>query len=559
MTAPIRARWIVLGVLAVAAALVVLLPRQPEPAPDRGTPAPDATAAPGATAAPAELQTYSEAIVGRPREINPLLSDQNDADEDLVSLVYSGLAQNDASGLPRPALAQSWSISEDGLTYSFALRRDAKWHDGEPFTSRDVSVTVKLLQAKEFPANPALTDFWRRVTVSTPGDYTVTFTLNEPFAPFLSYTTIGILPAHIVESIPAAKWPDKSFSAHPIGTGPFSVKQIDAADGLVVLEPFAGYYGPKPKIGRLELRFYANDQAALAAYQRGDVLGVSRVSPLNIADAQRLDQLNLYAAPMSGINILYLNLRQPIFQQKEVRQALLLALDRQRIIDRSLDGQGVVANSPLLPSSWAYNRYVKQYAPDVEAAKALLAKAGWTDANNDGVLEKGGQQMQFAIMSSDDPAQVRVIEEITRQWSAIGVKAIPQVTGFSGLARDFLRPRRFDTIYLEWRDPAADPDLYPLWHSTRVNDEGQNYAGWQNREADELLEEARRDPDPEHRADLYAHFQDIFADQVPSILINYPVYVYAVDSRVQHVQLGPITRPSDRFRTIANWTVDKKP
>ncbi len=92
-----------------------------------------------------------------------------------------------------------------------------------------------------------------------------------------------------------------------------------------------------------------------------------------------------------------------------------------------------------------------------------------------------------------------------------------------------------------------------------MNDEGQNYAGWQNREADELLEEARRDPDPEHRADLYAHFQDIFADQVPSILINYPVYVYAVDRRVQNVQMGPITRPSDRFRTIASWIVQKKP
>jgi peptide/nickel transport system substrate-binding protein len=559
MTVSTRARWIVVGVLLVAAVLIVFLQRQPEPAPAAGTPAPNATLAPGVTPTPAELQAYSEAIVGRPREINPLLSDQNDADEDIVSLVYSGLAQNDASGLPRPALAQSWNISEDGLTYSFALRRDVKWHDGELFTSRDVSATVKLLQAKEFPANPALTDFWRRVTVSTPGDYTVTFTLNEPFAPFLSYTTIGVLPAHIVESIPAAKWPNKSFSAHPIGTGPFSVKQIDAANGLVVLEPFAGYYGPRPKIGRLELRFYASDQAALAAYQRGDVLGVSRVSPLNIADAQRLDQLNLYAAPMSGINILYLNLRQPLFQQKEVRQALLLALDRQRIIDRSLDGQGVIAHSPLLPSSWAYDRFVQQYTPDVEAAKALLAKAGWTDANGDGVLEKGGQKMQFALMSSDDPAQVRVIEEITRQWGAIGVKAVPQVTGFSGLARDFLRPRRFDTIYLEWRDPSADPDLYPLWHSTRVNDEGQNYAGWQNREADELLEEARRDPDPEHRADLYGHFQDIFAEQVPSILINYPVYVYAVDRRVQNVQMGPITRPSDRFRTIANWTVDKKP
>jgi peptide/nickel transport system substrate-binding protein len=545
-----RARWLILiGLIAVAVSIAVIAPSQPSVIQNIVPPAPSATAVP-------PVQVYSEAIVGKPRDINPLLSDFNDADQDLTSLIFSGLTSNDFNGEVRPALAQSWDVSDDGLNYTFALRRDVRWHDGVPFSSRDVSATVSLLKATVFPASSALTDFWRRVNIATPGDYTVTFTLSEPFAPFLSYTSLGILPAHIVEKVPVSMWPDPDFNAHPVGTGAFRVNTIDEGLSVITLEPFPDYYGPKPRIGRVDLHFYANEPAALAAYKRGDVLGIAHVSANLLPDARQLESLALYAAPMSGFDVLYLNLMNPMFQQKEVRQALLLALDRQRIIDRSLDGQGLVADSPLLPDNWAFNRFVKKYTPDEQAAKTLLAQAGWKPSGVDGTLQKGDQKMDFAIMSSDDPVQVRVIEEITRQWRVVGVSAHPQVTGFSGLARDFLRPRKYDTMFVRWRDPSSDPDQYPLWHSTRVSDEGQNYGGWQNRDADELLEQARRESDPKTRAHLYAKFQDLFADQVPALLISYPIYVYAVDRRVKNVQIGPLARPSDRFRTIDSWTIE---
>jgi peptide/nickel transport system substrate-binding protein len=541
---------ILIGLVAIAISIGIVAPSQPAVV-QIILPRPAATA----TSIPAAA-VYSEAIVGKPRDINPLLSDFNDADQDLTALVFSGLTSNDVNGIVRPALAQSWEVSDDGLTYTFVLRRDVRWHDGVPFNSRDISATVALLQAAEFPASPALTDFWRRVSIATPGEYTVTFTLSEPFAPFLSYTSLGILPAHIVEKIPASFWPDRNFNAHPIGTGAYRITTIDEGHSVITLQPFAEYYGQKPRIGHVDLHFYANEPAALAAYARGEVLAISHVGTTLLPDARRQEALALYAAPMSGFDALYLNLTNPLFQQKEVRQALLLALDRQRIIDRSLDGQGLVPDSPLLPDNWAYNRFVKKYSPDAVAAKALLTQVGWTLNDQDGTLHKGDQKMDFAIMASDDPIQVRVIEEITRQWSVIGVKAHPQVTGFSGLARDFLRPRKYDTIFVRWRDPSSDPDLYALWHSTRISDEGQNYGSWQNRDADEMLEQGRRESDPKRRADLYGKFQDLFADQVPALLISYPIYVYAVDRRVQNVQIGPLARPSDRFRTIANWTID---
>ena len=552
MSSP-RVRWLLFTALLGFALLLLLQPGAPALIPPLP---PQATAVAQETAEPALVTVYSEGIAGRPQNINPLLSDFNDADQDLTALIFSGLTTTEGDGSSKPALAESWEISPDGLNYTFYLRQGAKWHDGTLFTSRDVSATISLLQATGFPAPPALSDFWKRVVISTPGDYTVTFTLNEPYAPFLSYTSLGILPARVVEQTPPTSWPSQAFASHPIGTGPFRVKQMDQANGTVVLEPFADFYGPKPKISRLELHFYPTEYAALAAYQSGNVLGVAHIPTDKLADARRMDSLQLFATTSSGFNAFYLNLRNPLFQQKEVRQALMLALDRQRIVDRALDGQGIVAHSPIPPNSWAYNRYVKKYAQDIDAAKQIMAQAGWKET--DGVLQKGSQKMDFAIMSSDEPAHVQVIEEVSREWAAIGVKAHPQTSGFAGVARDFLRTRTFDTIYVEWRDPSADPDLYALWHSTRISDEGQNYASWQNRDADELLEQARSIPDPQRRAQLYATFQDLFADQIPAILISYPVYVYGVDKRVQNVQVGPLTRAADRFRTIANWTVEAK-
>ncbi|MBI3733715.1 MAG: peptide ABC transporter substrate-binding protein [Chloroflexi bacterium] len=550
-----RIRWFALAL--ILAVVYALWPRaaapglNPGPTPQTATAQVEVAGSPP----PAEVVSYSEAIAGRPRDINPLLSKFNDADQDLVSLIFSGLTAMSASGEARPALARSWEISDDGLVYTFTLRGDVKWHDGELFTSRDVSSTIALLQAPDFPATPQLADFWRKITVQTFGDSIVTFTLSEPFAPFLTQTSLGILPAHIIEKVPPAEWAGSALGLRPIGTGPFRLAKLDPARATVTLERFADYYGARPQIERIELRFYPNESAALAAFQRGEVMGVAHVPSDRLAEVRRMPSAVLYAAPVSGFDAIYLNLKSPLFQAKEVRQALLLALDRQKVIDRALDGQGLVAHSPLLPSSWAYNRFVRKYEPDVPAAKALMAKAGWADSNRDGILDKGGVAMDFAIMSRDDPVHQRVIEEISRQWEALGVKARTQVIGFSGLARDFLRPRKFDTVYVEWHDPTADPDLYPLWHSTQINDEGQNYSGWVNRDADELLEQARRSNDPQQRAALYAKFQDLFAEQVPALLINYPVYVYAVNRRVQNVQVGLLTQPSDRFENIADWTI----
>lgn len=500
--------------------------------------------------------TYVEGLAGNPKYINPILSQYNDVDRDLCALIFNGLTDANEKGEIVPDLATRWEVSDDGLTYTFHLRRGVRWHDGAPFTADDIVFTINSIRNPDFQGVPYLAELWRTVSVRRIDDYTISFTLQEPFAPFIDYTTLGILPAHILRNVEAEALPQAQFNTQPVGTGLFQVEELSARH--VVLRANPHFYGDKPYLSTIEFKFYPDYESIFSAYEKGEIEGISRVLPEDLPKAREHPNLNLFSARLSGYTLVLLNLNNPntpFFQSKEVRQALLYALDRQKIIDGILDGQGLVAHSPIMPDSWAYYQSIRRYGYDPNQAKALLDQAGWVDSDGDGIREKEGIRLEFGLLTNDDPTRVRIIEEIARQWAAVGVKAVPQTIGVAGLVRDFLRPRRYDAILTQWQELPPDPDPYPLWHSTQGQGEGQNYAGFAHREADQIMEEARLTTDQARRMELYHRFQQIFADEVPALLLYHPVYSYAIDERVKGVQIAPMIDPSDRFRTIADWYV----
>jgi peptide/nickel transport system substrate-binding protein len=217
-----------------------------------------------------------------------------------------------------------------------------------------------------------------------------------------------------------------------------------------------------------------------------------------------------------------------------------------------LEGQGLVAHSPVLPETWAYDTGVIRYDYSAERADDLLNEAGWRTPTHS-VREKAGVKLAFTLLTDDDPLHIELAREIVRQWEAIGVQATLRTVG-SGLVRDYLIPREFEALLIDL-ELHGDPDPYPLWHSTQAKGEGQNYAGFVSYEVDKLLEEARCTTDSGRRAELYCRFQGIFADEVPSLLLYYPIYTYAVDEKVKGVQLGPMGDPSDRFRNVTEWYI----
>lgn len=494
---------------------------------------------------------YSEGVIGKPQFINPLLMQYNQVDQDLNALIFNGLTKMDGEGNIEPDLAKSWDVSDDGLTYTFRLRTDIHWHDGRPFTADDVVFTISLMQDPDFPGVAYLGDLWQSVTVEKLDQYTIRFVLPEPFPAFAEYTRIGMLPKHILGSMPARDLLNHPFNLKPIGTGPFKLDEVNTQFARLVSNPL--YAGKKPRLAQMALRFYSSFDEALAAYKIGEIQGISTIPPEAIADVQNLETLNLYTALLSGYYIVYLNLQDPdtapFFQEVEVRQALAYGLDREALIRQALNGQALVANGPILPWSWAYNpdQPKLDYAP--EMAASLLDQAGWIDADGDGVREKEGVPLAFTLLTSDDPAKIAVVQALSQQWQQIGVAATVEAAGH-GLG-DQLAQRNYQAALAELL-LAGDPDPYPFWHQTQVED-GQNYPGWNNTDASVLLEEARTIQNQGHRGDYYFEFQRIFAEEVPSIVLFYPTYTYGVNQDIHGVQLPNLSNPSDRFRTVTDW------
>ncbi len=297
---------------------------------------------------PAVGGTYVEGVAGAPHAINPLLSAYNDVDQDLCALVFAGLSRFDNTGRVVPDLARGWQISLDGLTYVFTLRNDVRWHDGEPFTADDVLFTVHLLQDPDYPGPPDVGALWRTVQVEKDDDNTLRFILSEPYAPFLDYTTIGILPQHLLTGTSAAELPALDFNLSPVGVGPFRVEEVEAESGQVtsiLLRRNPNYYRPGPLIEHLRFRFYPSPQSAFRAYQAGEVDGVAQIALEDLEQAydEMEEGLALYSAPLARYSLILLNLGRPdelpFFQEKEVRQALLYGLDREAIVRNVLHGR----------------------------------------------------------------------------------------------------------------------------------------------------------------------------------------------------------------------------
>ncbi|MGC8780556.1 MAG: ABC transporter substrate-binding protein [Anaerolineae bacterium] len=497
--------------------------------------------------------TYVEGVAGSAQYVNPLLSQYNQIDALLVSLLFNGLTQLDEQGNVVPDLAESWTVSPDGLTYDFRLRSGILWHDAAPVTAADVLYTVHALQADDFPGVPWLHTLWKAVKVEAPEGpegLAVRFTLEQRLPSFLDYTTIGLLPAHLWERVPVAEMMNSQLNTRPVGTGMWQMARLSATRADLTVNPY--FPGKAPFLTGLSFRFYPDHQSLMPAYDRKEIDGISVIWPEEIAAATQRADLQLFSAPLSGYTLIYLNQNNPnvaFFQDVAVRQALLYALDRQALIDSALYGQGIVAHSPFLPATWAYDPEVPKYAPDPEKARRLLDEAGWVMAAGETVRKKDGRPLAFILVGDDR----RLLQAIADAWARIGVDARPQPVTLAGLTADFLTPRSFDAAVVHW-ELAGDPDPYPLWHSTQIKD-GQNYSGWNNQAADEAIEQARSTIDQAVRRKYYVEFQRIFAREVPALLLYYPVYAFGVRDKVHGVQVGPLNEPADRFRNVADWYI----
>jgi peptide/nickel transport system substrate-binding protein len=506
-------------------------------------------------AVPAEGGTYIEGVTSSPQFMEPILA-ASDVDEDVVRLVFAGLTQFDRDGTVIPDLA-SFATSADGKVWTFTIRADAKWHDGEPVTAADVLYTVSLVQDKAYVG--AFSDAFQGVKAEAVSAQVVRFTLPEAFGAFAANTTIPLMPAHSLTGVGYNDLARSSFNMRPVGAGPFRVVEADARQ--VVLTRSADYYKVRPDrtrpyLDRIVLRAYPSAAEALTAVSRGEIDAIGGLSTGDAVRARGYKNMSLYSFPTSDYTALFFNVRpqKAIFRDRVVRQAIATAIDKGRVLDVAADGRGRVADELVPPTSWAYVRDVARYEHSANNARAMLDAADWKDHDGDGIRDKGGVKLAFAISTSDDASRVAAALQIVDDLGQVGIAAELRAVPFNVLLDKVVSERSYDALLIGITG-SGDPDPYPLFHSSEIADPGHNFSGYFTLPLDRALENSRRTSDQAKRLELISTVFQAVATEVPVIFLYYPDYLYAQRTDVQGLRIMPITSPSDRFWNAGDWYV----
>lgn len=505
---------------------------------------------------------YTEALVGSPKFVNPILAQTNDTDLDLVTLIFTGLMKPGEGGTMAPDVAEKVDISEDQKEYTFTLRQDVFFHNGQQLTADDVQFTYQSILDPAF-RSPLRTRF-QGVGFQKIDDFTIKFILQEPFAPFLEAMTFGILPQHLWQQVDPENAVLASYNLEPTGTGPFAYNGFTRnSSGKILsytLKRNESYYGGHVSIDSVVFKFYDSFDSAILAVTEKKVDGVRFVPKSQRADVKKANSnIEFTSLRLPQYTAVFFNQTNALLKNHDVREALALATDKDRIIREALENEGEAIHAPILPGYVGYNPEIRIYGYDIEAAKRLLEEKGWKLAEPvepaKPVRWKDSVELAFTISTLDQPEYLQAIEILKESWEEIGVRVEVKTYSSEEILPDVIKPRSYDAL-LFGEIVGNDPDPYPFWHSSQSKDPGLNLAIFYNRSVDQLLEEARKTNDVEQRRPKYLHFQNILADELPAIFLYNPTYSYGIHKKIKGIEKNIyITEPADRFRKIPQWYI----
>ncbi len=451
---------------------------------------------PAASLVPTASRGYVEGVLGRPSSITPLTA-RTQVDRDLVALLFRGLVRLGPASSIVPDLADTWAVDRKGARWTFRMRTDAAWHDGVPVTSADVVFTVRLLQDPGYSGPLAAT--WAQVQVAAPDAHTVVFNLGDPAGGFLQAAALPLLPAHILDGLPVDALAEDAFAKQPIGNGPFTLVELgqdsavlepvlpEVADaGRPLNDPVPGAPDPRtPQLERLELRFFDSPEQLSAAFAVGTLdaaADLPEVAAMALAASSPGAQAIRY--PATTLTAITFNLRTPRgpFSDARTRRALLAAVDRESLVVDVLGGAGVRADTPIPPSSWAFDpEAAPLVAFDRKVAAEGLRDAGWRRENGTWIAPGGSKPFALELLAPAASAS-RVVNttaaRIAATWSSFGL-ATDLVELAPGEFVDRLRSGDFAAAVVDV-NIGLDPDLYPILASSQAREGGANVSGIQD-------------------------------------------------------------------------------
>lgn len=505
---------------------------------------------------------YREGLLKQPRLINPLFLASNDTDRDIAKLIYSSLITFDAEGNPIPDLTEHYEITDENKTYTFILRKNARWHDGKAVTADDIVFTVEAVQNPAY-ASPERPN-WQGVTVEKLDDRTVRFTLRQPYAPFINNLTLGIIPKHLWENVDPISAPLNELNLRPVGSGAYVFSNIEKTEELaarITLTANPRFHREGPYLKRIEFLFFPSEEELVQSLRTGAIDGAGGI-PLQRLGRNIPRGLTPRAFSMPSVFGVFLNANKlELLADKDVRIALMQALDTERVRKEAAGDDAKETYTPIPAGVFGLNPDISPIRYDPEKAKNILEKEGFKE-NEEGMRvkkeKKSGKEiitpLRIQLATSNAPQLVRATELIKTMWTDVGVAIELTVLPVIELESTLIRPRAYEAL-LFGEVYSHDPDPFSFWHSSQIKDPGLNIAMYSNRKVDELLADARKTADREIRRKKYEEFEKIISEDVAALFLYSPSYNYFVNKKVRGIREGTIVLPADRFNEVTEWFV----
>ncbi len=466
--------------------------------------------------------TFHRAMSSSPTRLNPLLATDTSSSE-ITDWIFNGLIKFDANGSLAPDLATDWRF-EDNRTLLFHLRKGVKWHDGAPFTARDVKSTYDFMRSDKV-VTPYKSDFKYVSGVEIVDPHTVRVRYSQPYFKALSIWMMGMLPAHLWEK---EKDPMRSrLNKLPVGTGPYRMTRPFGINERIVLKANDNYYEHPPFIHR-QIYHYIGDPATEFMMLKAGKLDIGGLSPLQLdrqVGAEFKKHYKIYEQPSHSYTYLGFNLRDPKFRDRRVRRAVALGIDRREIIDLLFFGHGRPCYGPFMPGSSVYPRGFKPERYDPAAARKLLKEAGYGP----------GHPLRFTLVTNTgNETRINAAQIIQQQLRKIGVEMKIRTMEWQAFLNTVVFPRNFEAVLLGW-SLSLIPDAYSIWHSDGDKKGGFNFVGYHNPQVDRLIKASEKIVDPESFAANYRKIFRLIVADYPYVFLYIPDSITAVSRRIEGV------------------------
>lgn len=495
--------------------------------------------------------TLSEGVIGSPYAINPVLA-VSQTDKDLTALIFSGLTRKGADGKVINDLAKEYTLSNDGLTYTFTLKDNLVFHDSNPITAYDVAYTIEKIQDAGVRSPHRLE--WEGIEVKVVDEKTVQFVLKKPFPDFIKNTSIGILPKHLFENNPNEAFSVLSYNTEPIGSGPFKVSagKITRKNGVpvgYVLKRNTDYALGAPLLETIYIQVFDTEEAVANALKNGQITSASSLSAEYAHIFIEGGNLEARRSPLPRAFGLFLNQNKvKALQDIKVREALNVSIDRALITYETFYGFGtpIISAAPL-----TYRTKDQPIQESKETTLKMFLDAGWTK-NDAGILSKNGEPLKFTIATIDIPELKTIAEFVQNAWQDLGIEVTVDVYSLGDLRDVLVADRSFD-ILLYGIVVDEDADLYTYWHSSGRTHPGLNVSQYVNKRVDTILESIKNGLATS--ADVEAVLTQIKSD-IPAIFLFSPDFVYITEKKLHGVDIQEVENAEDRFNTVYMWYRD---